>query len=196
MKKYVITITREFGSLGRPIARRMSEILGVEYYDRDIVEATSKKMKLPVSVISEEEEKSLHFFKMVFPLGMESTERQDQIFKVQSRIIREIAEKEACIIVGRCSDFILKEEENAIHIYIYAPYESRLRNCVEKLGMKKDEAQKMVSAVDKARKAMHKHYAKYAPNSTEHKDVLINSELLGVEGTAQLLAGIVREKFE
>jgi len=196
MKKYVITITREFGSLGRPIARRLSEILGVEYYDRDIVEATAQKMHLPVSVISEEEEKSPHFFKMLFPLGTESMERQDQIFKFQSRIIKDIVDKESCIIVGRCSDYILKDVVSAIHVYIYAPREARMRNCVEILGMKKDEARKMIGAVDKARKDMQKHYAKYAPNAIEHKDILINSELLGVEGTAQLLAEIVSKKFK
>ena len=106
-KKYIVTITRQFGSLGRPIAREMSEILGIEYYDRDIVEETSKKMNLPVSKISEHEETySTNLFSMLLPLGSDSIAKQDEIYNVQKQVIREMAEKESCIIVGRCADYI------------------------------------------------------------------------------------------
>lgn len=195
MKKFVITITREFGSLGRPIAKRLSELLEVEYYDRDIVEAASKEMNLPVSVISQTEEKKSGFFQMLFPLGTESPERQRAIFDVQSRIISDLAAKESCIIVGRCADFVLADEPNAVHVYIYASYADRLANCVGALGMEKTEAKRMIAEVDKARMAYHKYFAKYAPGDPEHKHIIINSALLEVEGTAQALATIVREKF-
>ena len=99
MKKFVITIAREFGSLGRPIAKRLAELLDVEFYDRDIVEAAAKKMSLPVSVISKHEEKKSGFFQMMFPLGTESMERQKAIFDCQSKIISDLAAKESCIIV-------------------------------------------------------------------------------------------------
>lgn len=195
MKKFVVTITREFGSLGRPIAKRLAELLGVEYYDRDIVEAASKKMKLPVSVISSEEEKKSGFFRMLFPLGTESLEQQKRIFETQAKIIHDLADKQSCIIVGRCADYILADEPNAIHVYIYSSYADRLANCVGTLGMKKSEAQKMIVEVDKARMAYHKYFANYAPGDPKHKHIIINSELLDVEGTAQALAAIVRVKF-
>jgi len=194
-EKYVITITRQFGSLGRPIAHKLSQLLGIEYYDRDIVEAASRKLDLPVSVISEAEESSSGFFKMVFPLGMESVTQQQRIFKTQEKIIRELAERESCIIVGRCSDYILGPDANAMHIYIYAPYGARFRNCVDTLGMQPDEAKKMITAVDKARKFYHKQYANFTPDDPEHKDLLINSDLLGVTGTAKILADVIRERF-
>jgi cytidylate kinase len=196
MKKYVITITREFGSLGRPIAKRLSELLGIEYYDRDIVEATAKRMNLPVSTLSKKEEKKSSFWQMLVPLGTDSPEQQKRIFEVQSQIIHDLAEKSSCIIVGRCADYVLKDEMNAIHVYIYAPYADRLANCVGTLGMPKDEAKRMIAEVDRARMAYHKHFAKYAPGDPEHKHIIINSALLEVEGTAQALATIVRQKFE
>lgn len=196
MKKFVITITREFGSLGRPIAKRLSELLGVEYYDRDIVEAAAKKMNLPVSVISKtEEKKSSSFFSMLFPLGTESAEQQQAIFDVQSHIITDLAAKESCIIVGRCADYVLANDPNAIHVYIYAPYADRLANCVGALGMEKTEAKRMIAEVDKARNSYHKFFAKYSPKDPEHKHIIINSALLEVEGTAQALAAIARVKF-
>ena len=152
-------------------------------------------MNLPVSVISQTEEKKSGFFQMLFPLGTESPERQRAIFDVQSRIISDLAAKESCIIVGRCADFVLADEPNAVHVYIYASYADRLANCVGALGMEKTEAKRMIAEVDKARMAYHKYFAKYAPGDPEHKHIIINSALLEVEGTAQALATIVREKF-
>ncbi len=194
-KKYVITITREFGSLGRPIAKRLSELLGIEYYDRDIVEETAKKMNLPVSTLSETEEKKSSFWRMLVPLGTDSPEQQKRIFEVQAQIIQNLAEKESCIIVGRCADFLLKDNPDAVHIYIYAPYADRLANCVGTLGMEKNEAKRMIREVDKARLAYHKHFAKYAPGDPQYKHIIINSALLEVEGTAQAPATIIRQRF-
>lgn len=195
-KKFVVTITREFGSMGRPIAKRTAEILGIECYDRDIVEAAAEKMSLPVSFVSEQEEsaKSL-FLNMKYPLGMGTTEVQDNIFIAQQKIINQLVEKESCIIVGRCSDYILKNMENAIHVYIYASFEDKLKNCVELLKIKEEEARKMILEVDKARARYHKHYTGYEINDLKYKDLLINSSLVGIEGTAQLLAELVRSKF-
>lgn len=156
-KKYIVTITRQFGSLGRPIAREMSEILGIEYYDRDIVEATSKKMNLPVSKISEHEETySTSLFPMLLPLGSDSIAKQDEIYNVQKEVIREMAEKESCSIVGRCADYIFRDHRNVLNIYIYA---------------------------------------KYAPGDPDSKQIMIDSSMLGVKGTAEVLAEIVQRRF-
>lgn len=196
MEKYVITITRQFGSLGRSIARTMSEILGVEYYDREIVDATAKKMKLPVSTVSNGEETAGNdFFQMIFPLGNNKTDIQDEIFAVQKKMILDLADKESCIIVGRCSDFILKDYPNHINIYIYAPYESRFNNCVNELNMKCEEAKAMIHEVDKARKLYHLRYAKYLPENLEARNILIDSSCLGVQGTAEYLTELVKRKF-
>lgn len=195
-KKYIVTITRQFGSLGRPIAREMSELLKIEYYDRDIVEATSKKMNLPVSKISEHEETySTNLFSMLLPLGSDSIAKQDEIYNVQKEVIREMAEKESCIIVGRCADYIFRDHRNVLNIYIYAPVDARYKNCVEVLRMKPEEATKMIYKVDKARTAYHKRYAKYAPGDPDSKQIMIDSSMLGVKGTAEVLAEIVQRRF-
>lgn len=201
MEKYVITITRQFGSLGRPIARRMSELLGIEYYDRDIVDQAAQKLKLPVSVIDQEEEKATRqtinpFSRMQFPLGKGTNNTQDKIFEAQENIIKFLAEKNNCIIVGRCSDFILSEVERSMHIYIYASYEARLKHCIEDLHMDETEARRMMKSVDEARDSYHMQYAGYLPDDKRHKDILIDSSLFGVEGTAEFLADAVKRKFQ
>lgn len=198
--RYVVTITRQFGSMGRPIARKMAEMLGIEYYDRDLVDQAAEKLNLPVSVISEVEEKANSlsknpFFRMASPLGSGTTTTQDKIFEAQQNIIKFLAEKETCVIVGRCADFTLSEMENAIHIYIYASYEARLEHCIKDLGMEEDETRRMMAAVDKARESYHMNFAGYMPDDKSHKDILIDSSLLGVEGTAEYLVELVKKKF-
>lgn len=197
MSHYIVTITRQFGSMGRPIAKKMAELLNIEYYDRDIVEQTAKKMGLPVSVVSDEEEKAkTGFFYMKFPLGSGTSDIQKKIFLEQAKLIQEIAEKESCIIVGRCSDYILRNNKNCINIYIYAPYEERYKNCVDLLHMDSEEAKKMIDQVDKARDNYHKTFTKTLPSDYTNKDVMINSSLLGVEGTTKELVSIVKERFQ
>lgn len=197
MEKYTITITREFGSLGRPIARALSEQLGIEFYDRDIVEEVSRQLDMPVSKISESEEKSHHYlFSSMFPLGTDEEYIQDMIFDVQKDIILDLAGRSSCIIVGRCSDYLLQNEKNTINIFIYAPYARRLENCVRTLGMTEEQAKKMIMRVDKARAKYHKRYAGYLPADPKHKHLMIDSSLLGVEGTAELIAHVVKKRFQ
>lgn len=196
MKKFAVTITRQFGSLGRPIAKRMSELLDIEYYDRDIIDMTAKKLNLPASEVSDKEESAKSaFFKMIYPFGSGTTQLQDSIYLAQQRIIMDFVKHRSCIIVGRCSDYILQNMENCIHIFIYAPYEQRLKNCIEDLQLTPSEAKKMIEEVDKARDAYHKHYAGYLPNALSSKHIMIDSSLLGVDGTAEYLAELVRRKF-
>ena len=160
-KKYIVTIARQFGSLGRPIAMRMSEKLGVEFYDRDIVEEAAKKLNLPVSKIDEIEEsakKKVHsnsFRRMMYPLGTQADDLQDKLFEAQENIIKFLAERESCIIVGRCSDFILAD----------------------------------------ARDHYHMHYAGFLPNDQRFKEIMIDSSMLGTEGTADYLVDAVKMKF-
>ncbi|MCD7855040.1 MAG: cytidylate kinase-like family protein [Clostridiales bacterium] len=197
--KYVITVQRQFGSLGRPIAKRMAEILGIEYYDRDIVDKAAEQLNLPASVVKSEEETAAAiknpFSNMRFPLGKSSSSMQNKIFEAQQNIIKFLAEKETCVIVGRCADFTLSEMENAVHIYIYAPYEERLKHCINDLGLEETEAKKMICEVDEARDSYHKNFAGFLPDDKAHKDILIDSSFLGIEGTAEYLVEAVKRKF-
>ncbi len=196
MEKYNITITREFGSMGRPIAKALSERLGIEYYDRDIVEEVSHQLNLPVSKISDVEESSKnHFLAGMFPLGTDTEYIQDMIFDVQKDIILDLARKSSCILVGRCADYLLQNQPNVINIFVYAPFKAKLENCISVLEMTEDEAKKAIMKVDKARTAYHKRYAGYTPYDPKHKHLMIDSSLLGVEGTADMIAGIVEKKF-
>ena len=159
---YVITFTRQFGSLGRQIAQKVSELLDIEYYDRDIVEHAAKKMKLPSSTVTEAEESvKTVLFNMQYPLGLGTSKIQDKVFETQKELINEYVENENCIVVGRCADYILRDHPKSLHIFLYASYEERVVNCVNALYLSASEAKKMIKSVDAARASYHKHYAGY-----------------------------------
>ncbi len=196
MNNYIITISRQFGSLGRPIAKRMAEILNIEYYDRYIIGKAAAKMEVDAEEISEAEESAQEKYRsMKYPLGTGTTKMQDVIFETQKKIILDLAEKESCIIVGRCSDYILRNYKNHISIYIYAPYYDRLKNCIDTLQMTPDEAKRTIDEVDKAREAYNKNYAGCSILDITMKDIMIDSSNLGLEETAEYLVCFVKIKF-
>ena len=196
MKQYVVTISRQFGSMGRMIAQQLSRELGVEFYDRDIVEETASRMGLPVSVISNTEENSKSiYFKQQYPLGMGIASMRDEIFLIQKNIIRDLAQKESCIIVGRCADSILMDMENHLNVYIYAPMGARLRNAVELAKLDEKTAKKMIREIDRSRELYRRRDGPEYVDPSTNKDIMIDSSRFGAEGTVKILARLVREMF-
>lgn len=196
MEKYVVTISRQFASMGRTIAKYMSEELGINFYDRDIVEETAARMGQTVTEISNIEEKGGSIFaNRRFPLGMGLVSMQQETFEVQSNIIKDLAEQESCIIVGRCADSILRDMPRCLNIYVYAPYEERLKNCTERLGMDLKMAKTMIRDVDKAREVYRLRYCEGVKDVFDLRNIMVDSSKFGPEKTAKILCGIVRNAF-
>ena len=198
---YVVTISRQFGSLGRPIAKKLAQKLQINYYDRYIVEKAAMQLESDETEVKELEESAeisgrRFFADMAYPFKTGTTEMQDAIFEKEKEIILGLAERESCVIVGRCSDYILRNYKNHISIYIYAPYYERMKNSVDALGLMPDEAERVIDEVDEAREAFNQHYAGCAADEIRMKDILIDSSVLGVEQTADFLADFVRKAFD
>lgn len=193
MKHYVITISRDFASMGRSIAQRLSRELGIEFYDRDIVEAAAQRMGLPVSTISDTEEAAHNiYFKRIYPLGTGLKSMQDEVFMVQRNIIRDMAAKDSCIIVGRCADTVLSDYENILNVHVFAPYQARLSNCVQSLEMDERTAARMIEKVDRSRAAYRR---EYGGEGYDRCHLMLNSAQFGIEESARLLADIARRQF-
>ena len=187
---YVITISRQFGSLGRPIAQATSKKLGIYFMDRDIVEETSRRMGLLSSEIGDREESTRNrYFYQKFPLGIAPQSIEDEIFEVQSSIIRDCAAKQDCIIVGRCAEYVLRQKKRRLSFYIRAPYEARLNNCVETLHMGSAEAEKMIHDVDLARARYRRRYVRNLDGLSEYTDcdIVLDSSRFGVDQTADVM---------
>ncbi|MST81297.1 cytidylate kinase-like family protein [Bilifractor porci] len=196
MENYTVTISRQFGSLGRPIGMKLAELLGIEFYDRDIIEEAARQMDLPLAEASNLEEKErTGLLYMRYPLGKSNIEVKERLYEVENSIIRNWASRKSCVIVGRCSDYILRNEKNHINFFIYAPYDQRVKNCIEDLGFKKEDAMSMIDEVDKARNRYHKRYTHFKQEDLELNQVVIDSSVLGVDGTAEIMADFVKKRF-
>lgn len=197
-EKHCITITRQFGSLGRAIGKKTAELLGFSYYDRDIIESASPIVGDTIEKLSEFDDQIIanSFDKMMYPLGLGRARVQKMLFEVEKSIIMEKAHYEDCVIIGRCADDILKEKKNHLAIFIFAPFEDRLVNCQDELKLSKDQALKYMVKVDKAREDFYRLITGTDFDAVNNRQLLIDSSLLGVDGTADMIAKIARKKFQ
>ena len=196
---YVITIARQFGAAGLPVAKELSERLGIEYYNRELVDKAAEELKIPASRVLEEEELNDGardtIFEKIFPLGNGPRDLQDKIFAAQSHVIQSLAARESCIIVGRCADFVLSDHGNSLNVYLFASMEERIRNCVAYLDMSSEEAKKIIPKAEKARNNYHLHYAGYGQDDPAHKDLLIDTGKVGISLTVEIIEKIVRTRL-
>lgn len=159
MKLPVIAISREYGSGGRAVGEQAARALGIPFYDNELILQTARETGLSEEYIrSTEETKASGFF---FGLGAGARQQaNDELFEVQSRIIRQIAEKGPCVIVGRCGDYILRDREDLLSVFIHAPIELRAKRAGEVYGVEADDLEDYVKKEDKRRAAFYSHVTK------------------------------------
>jgi cytidylate kinase len=194
MEPYTITITRQFGSLGRQIGKRLAERLQCQYYDRNVIEREAAKRDESLgSLVTLQHVEG--YYKMAYPLGIGSALKQEKMFQVQCDILREHAAAENCVIVGRCADYVLRDKAQLLRCYIYAPDEDRIRNGISSLDINTADFQSLIDEVDKARAAYYEKYTGYAVDNLVLRDLIVNSSCLGVRGTTEMLAQFAAKKF-
>jgi pyruvate carboxylase subunit A len=190
MNTQVITITRQFGSLGRMIGEKISEMMNFEYFDRDIIEKSAIEMGKPVYELSEfDGQTASKYGRMMFPLGHGFADKQRKLFEIEKKIILEFAEKRNCVIVGRCSDFILHEAEfsNVYSVFIYAPYNARFNYCLNTLGLTPEAAEVYIEKVDTARNKFYQEYTGEYFDSIKYRNLMVDSSTLSIDDTAKLI---------
>ncbi len=194
----VITVTREFGSMGRLIARQVAERLNFKYYDRDIIELTAKEFRYNVEELAAFDGQRISAFaKMMYPLGLGNAAMQNQVFEMERSVIIDLANSEDCVIVGRCSDYILREinHKSMLNVFIYAPYEKRIQACGEELHLKEYDAKKYLEGVDRARHNLYKNQAGVNFHSTKYRHLMLDSSIMSHEECAKYIAELARAKF-
>ena len=192
MKKMIITISRENGSGGHIISDLLGKKLAIKVYDREMLTQVAVKHGLAESDFRKADEKAPGFY--ITPYA---PAKSDILYMAQTELIEELAkEEESCIIVGRCANAILKDNPDAFHIFIYAPMDFRIRSTMKHRNIQTpEEARKYIIKADKMRKSYYQYYTEYTWGGREGYDLLINSAVLGEEGTAQLIADIIRTRF-
>ena len=192
-KHMVITISREYGSGGRYVGRLVADKLGIKLYDKDFIEKLAAKTGLSGEYIENNEQKrnSLEIFNSGYYSGLNNS---DELFIKESELIKEVAEQESCVIIGRCADFILKDRNDVVKAFIYSSDENKLKRVTEIYGIEKSRAEKEIKRINKLRANHYKYYTGKEWNNNSNYDICINSDDLGVEKAADLICKMVEEK--
>lgn len=194
-KNVIITIAREFGAEGHEIGKKLSERLGINLYDKDILAKAAKDSGMSAEGLRSIDEKLTgKFLHPYLALGMGAQEDSDILFKAEERVIHELSEKESCIIVGRLADYILKDDPNCIKVFIFAPLEERVRIIHHKYDISKEEAKKLVRKMDAARANYYSYYSYGKWSQKKGKDITLNRGAFGVDGCVDILEAMARSR--
>ena len=194
-RNIVITIAREYGSGGRYIGKLVAEKLGIKLYDKEFVKKVAEETGLSEEFIKNNEQKrdALADLNNGYYFGLNNA---DELFLKESEIIKNTAEKESCVIVGRCADFILNDRKDVTKVFIYNNMENKVKRATEFYGLDKARAEKEITRINKLRANHYKHYTEKEWNNPNNYDICINSDTLGVEKSADLICEIVNKKTD
>ena len=201
MKKRIITVSREFGSGGRTIGKMLAERLYLKYYDKELVKRISLETGFDPKYIEEHGEyaQSRSIFSYMFgaqshPEVMKGMTPADFLWCMQRDIILDIAEKEECVIVGRCADYILRDRDDCLNVFIHAPKDKRAERIVKLYGESDVAPEKRLDDKDARRKVNYRHFTGREWGVAQNYHMALDSGTLGIEGCVDLIAAAFRRE--
>ena len=184
-KKIVITISREYGSGGHYVGQLLAKRMGINFYDKNLINLISKKSGLSKEYVEANNQK-LASFKYI-------DNNDDRIFIAEEKVIKDLANKESCVIVGRCADYILKDNKDTIKVFLYSSSQDKVKRAVKYYNLEEDKALKEINKINSERAKHYKYYTNRDWYDFANYDIALNVDYLGVEKTAELLEQVIRE---
>lgn len=203
-EKYIISIGRQLGSGGREIAQKLAERLNIPVYDKKLLEIAAKETGLDATVFENADEKesnplmrgifALKGAMSAYPIGLGSCMDGDRLFELQSEAMRNLMEKESCIIIGRCAEYVLRDHPRMHSIFVTADIADRVKRIMAHDGVNEAKAKEIAQKGDKKRKAYHDYYANSGWGEAETYDLCINSSRLGIEGSVEIIHRFIESR--
>ena len=193
MSNKIITISREFGSGGRTIGKKLAEKLAIPCYDSELLEKIAEKSGFTKEYIAEQGEYAAGGNWLAQALSgrdYQGHSYQDDLWTVQYKIITELAEKKSCVIIGRCADYILRDKADCLRVFIHADMKSRAKRIVEHYGERADSPEKRLKDKDKRRAAYYQFYTDMKWGNVHNYHITLNSGELGIDKCVEILAGL------
>ena len=184
-KKIVVTISREYGSGGHYVGELLAKRMGLNFYDKNLINLISKKSGLSKEYVEANNQK-LASFKYI-------DNNDDRIFIAEEKVIKYLAKKESCVIVGRCADYILKDNKDTIKVFLYSSSQDKVKRAVKYYNLEEDKALKEINKINSERAKHYKYYTNRDWYDFANYDIALNVDYLGVEKTAELLEQVIRE---
>ena len=189
----IVTISRQFGSGGRTVGKQLAARLGIPCYDQELIEKLAQASGFTPEMVAKQQEASPYSSHWAFALSegqFMGASIQDQLWQLQLKIILELAEKESCVIVGRCADVILKDHADCLTAFIHAKKEKRAKRIVEVYGETNVEIEKRIRDKDKRRAVYYEFYTGQTWGLAENFHVALDSGELGIERCVDILANL------
>ena len=178
MKQIVITLSREYGSGGRIIAQKLASDLQIKFYYKELIADVARKTGFSENFVRDAEHKRpTNSFLYDLYCAVQTPSVPDQVFIAQAQVIKQAAERESCIIVGRCADYILRDQPNCLRVFISAPLGERVRRAKEEYGVQEANLEGYVLRQDKARASYYNYFATGRWGDSRTYDLCINSRL-------------------
>lgn len=193
--KRIITVSRQFGSGGRTIGREVADQLGIKCYDQELIEKISEETGFDGAYIKEHGEYTVYkgwFANALIARDEKGLSTQDYIWLAQNQIIRNLAESEPCVIVGRCADYILREREDVLKTFIHASDDFRSKRIVEVYGETEEEPLKRLKDKDDRRESYYKRYTEMDWGDATNYDISFDSGALGIETCVDILVQLYK----
>lgn len=195
MKHFVITMGCEFGSGGPEIGKMLAKSLGIEYYDRDLVDKVVEKIGVEKHIVEEADNKNFVPYGIETSLGTRYANLSNKVIYTQFDVIRKMA-KTSCVIIGRCSDYILKGQDDVVNVFVYAPTEVRIKTIMEKMNLSERHAAEVIRDYDNALHRRYKYITGTYRGDRHNRHLLVDSSVLGWEKTAKFIKSFVEMCFE
>ncbi len=194
----IITISREFGSGGRTIGKEVAKRLGIPCYDHEILDKLAEESGFSKDYIADKGEyvNSSRWLGNVLTTGKNAhfPSNQDYLWALQNKLINELAAKGPCVIVGRCADYILRDNFDCLRVFIHSSMEKRAERIVKIYGERQDSPQKRLRDKDKKRKAYYKYYTETAWGVAKNYHIALDSGMLGIEKCTDIIAMLYDHK--
>lgn len=204
-KNVVITISRMYGSGGRTVAEMLSKRLGIPYYDKDLLKFASEESGIneALFVNADERKPASKLFDSskknaigeVLPPDSKDFTSDRNLFNYQAKIIKDLASKESCVIVGRCADYVLKDYDNVLSVFIHAPHDFCMEKAAEKKSLPFKELEEFVNKTNKQKEVYYKYYTGVEWSDARNYDLCLDSSKLGFERCVDEIIAYMKVRF-
>ena len=202
-KKTIITISRQFGSGGRDVGKKLADALGIKYYDRELIEMAAKESGFDKEMFEDTTANTSRLFRFINTFGyslgaplsvMNDITMSDQIFLIQSRVVEQAADSGPCVIVGRCADYVLDNREDVLKVFIAGDMEDRKKRAIQYYEVDERDVEASIHKIDRNRKGYYDYYTDKKWGAAESYDVCLNTSVFGIDGCVAILKQLLEQE--
>lgn len=199
--KTIITISREFGSGGREVGQKLAKQLNIPFYDKELIEIAAKESGIDKELFEENEIRTSKGFRLLGALGyslggplsaITELSLNDRLFLVQSNVIENVAKEGACVIVGRCADYVLRDFDNVLNVYIHSNLEKRKERAIISYDVDERDIEGSIRKIDKHRENYYEYYTDRRWGRAENYDVCLSTSTFGIDGTVEIIKTLIK----